>query len=120
VRIVGKITVIIFALSLFASPLMACLLPDSTLTAEEHECCRRMAGKCGEMPSSHSCCKIAIRDTDQYLSNSRTLLVAPAPLTIACLPVKIGLPEHISLFVSLAGAHAPPESPPLRTSILRI
>jgi len=34
VKVVGKFAVLLMALSVFASPLMACLLPDSTLTEE--------------------------------------------------------------------------------------
>jgi hypothetical protein len=122
VKSVGKFAVLLLALSLFASPLMACLLPNSSLTGEERECCRQMAGKCDEMPSSHSCCKTTVRDTDPYLSNSRVQISAPAQATLAILPVSeiIGLPDLISQFVISSDSHAPPESPPVKSSILRI
>jgi hypothetical protein len=101
---------------------MACLQPDATLTTEERECCRRMAGECGKMPSSHSCCKTTVRETDPYLSNSRLPIDAPAQTKLAILPVSeiIGLPGLVSQFVTSSDAHAPPASPPVETSILRI
>jgi hypothetical protein len=122
VRSVCKLAVLVLTLSIFASPLMACLQPDATLTTEERECCRKMAGDCGKMPASHSCCKTTVRDTDPYLSNSRVQISVPAQATLAILPVSeiIGLPDLISQFVISSDAHAPPESPPLETSILRI
>lgn len=122
VRSVCKLAALLLALSVFASPLMACLQPDATLTTEERECCRKMAGECGKMPSSHSCCKTTVRDTDPYLSNSRVQISAPAQATLAILPVNeiIGLPDLASQFVISSDAHAPPESPPVKTSILRI
>jgi len=101
---------------------MACLLPDTAMTDEERECCRQMAGNCEEMPSSHSCCQPTVRDTDPYLSASRLPISAPVQATVAVLPVSeiIGLPDLVSQFVTSSDAHAPPESPPVKTSILRI
>ncbi len=119
---IGKLAVLLLTLSIFALPLMACLQPDATLTPEERECCRKMAGECEEMPSSHSCCKTTVRETDPYLSSSRLSMSAPAHATVALLSVSemIGLPDRISPFVTSSDAHAPPESPPVETSILRI
>jgi hypothetical protein len=81
-----------------------------------------MAGDCEEMPASHSCCKMTVRDTDPYLSNSRVQISAPAQAAVGVLPVSetIGLPNLISQFVISSDAHPPPESPPIKTSILRI
>jgi len=101
---------------------MACLSPGSALTDEERECCRQMAGECGEMSSSHSCCKTTVRDSDPYLSNSRIAISAHADATLAILPISkiIGLPDDISGFAAASDAHAPPELPPAKISILRI
>ncbi len=121
-KTVCKLAALLLALSVFASPLMACLQPNATLTTEERECCRKMAGECGKMPSSHSCCKTTVREIDPYLSNSRVQISVPAQATLAILPVNeiIGLPDLISQFLTSSDAHAPPESPPVQTSILRI
>src|SRR3954454_4782119 len=46
-----------------ASSVLACVLPYAQMTAEEYDCCQKMAGDCGDManmPASdmeHSCCK---------------------------------------------------------------
>ncbi len=83
---------------------MACLSPGSALTDEERECCRQMA------------------DSDPYLSNSRIAISAHADATLAILPISkiIGLPDDISGFAAASDAHAPPELPPAKISILRI
>jgi hypothetical protein len=122
VRSLCKLATLLLALSVFASPLMACLQPETTLTSEERECCRKMAGDCGEMPASHPCCKTTVRDTDPYLSNSRVQISAHAQATPAILPVSeiIGLRDLVSEFVTSSDAHLPPESPPVETSVLRI
>ena len=122
VKLAGKFAVLLLALSLFGSPLMACLQPDSTLTDEERECCRQMAGDCDEMPASHSCCKTTVRENEPYLSHSRLSISGPPQATLAILPVIQGsdLAEGIFQFAASSDAHAPPESPPSRTSILRI
>jgi hypothetical protein len=119
---VGKLGLVLLALSLFASPLMACLLPNSALTDEERECCRQMAGDCGQMPSSHSCCRAVIRDSDPYVSSSRVAPTVPSSLTIAVLPLgqAVALPARISLLISFLDTHSPPQSPPKEVSILRI
>jgi len=119
---VGKLAALLLTLSIFASPLMACLLPDTAMTDEERECCRQMAGNCEEMPSSHSCCQPKVRDTDPYLSASRLRISAPSQAALAVLPVSkvIGWPDLISQFVTSSDAHTSPESPPVKTSILRI
>jgi hypothetical protein len=121
VKLVGKFAVSLLALSLFASPLMACLVAYNTLSDAERECCRQMAGSCDEMPSSHSCCQTAVRDNGPYLSNPRITIAAPAPIALVVLPFNktIGLPDNTSQFVA-TDAHAPPGSPPSKTSILRI
>jgi hypothetical protein len=121
VKSVGKVAVSLLALSFFASPVMACLLPSQALTDEERECCRQMAGNCDETPSSHSCCQAIIRDGGPYICNSHVVVSAPAQVALAILPLDktIGLPENTSQFVAL-DAHAPPGSPPSHTSILRI
>ena len=69
----GKLAVLSLVISLWASPVMACMLPDIALTVEERECCKDMANECGQMdmPSSHSCCKLTVRDIDSYLINAR-------------------------------------------------
>lgn len=46
-----------------AAPLLACIMPEHAMTAQERECCKDMAQMCGSsnMPASHSCCKKEVR-----------------------------------------------------------
>jgi hypothetical protein len=122
VKSVGKFAILLLTLSIFASPLMACLQPDSALTDEERECCRQMAGDCEGMPSSHSCCKTTVRDGDPYLNSSRFSISGHPQDALAVLPIikMIDLSESNSQFLACSDAHDPPESPPSKTSILRI
>jgi hypothetical protein len=64
-RLVGKVGASLLSLLLFAAPIMACALPAMAMSAEERECCRRMAQECGNngMAKSHSCCQtVSVRD----------------------------------------------------------
>ena len=73
VKSISKLAIAALMLSLWVSPLAACVLPDSVLTVEEQECCRQMADQCGQMqmPASHSCCTPTVRQIDPYLINQR-------------------------------------------------
>ena len=123
VRWTGKFAVLALALSLWASPLMACMLPDALLTVEERECCKQMADDCGQMdmPASHSCCKLVVREADSYLVNFRfptvhsvvdiVLFVTTTENSFPLSPARVN--------TGLVG-HSPPVSPPETISILRI
>jgi len=117
----GKFTALLLAVALFSSPLMACLQPGNALTAEERECCRQMAGKCGG-EFSHSCCKSTLRDAVPYISSSRSTISVPLHVPVAILPVAAGLVSRNSdsLFFARSKIRAPAESPPEKISILRI
>jgi len=123
VKWTGKLVILSLALSLGASPLMACMLPDSTLTPEERECCKRMADQCGQMeiPSSHSCCTVTVRQIDPYIINPR-FASTHSQLVVAPLigGTDVFLPAGLSQVGSLAQADSPPVSPPQVASILRI
>lgn len=62
-RRAAAIIFMLVALSWSAAPLVACIVPDRVMTAQERECCKHMADMCGsaEMPQSHTCCKIEVR-----------------------------------------------------------
>lgn len=123
VKWTGKVVVLLMAFSVWASPLMACMLPDAALTQDERQCCQEMDGDCGQMdmPASHSCCKLTVRDLDPYLVNSRASAVHPQPVVI--LPQTsshISLPQNLSQFELLVSAHSPPILLSDTSSILRI
>jgi hypothetical protein len=58
----------VFALAvLFAAlPVMACAVPNAAMTAAERECCKKMAGQCGDMgmAKSHPCCQVTATPAD--------------------------------------------------------
>lgn len=122
VKWTGKFVVLLMALSVFASPLMACMLPDTALTQEERECCQDMDGRCGQMdmPASHSCCKLTVRDFDPYLVNSRVSMVHQPVLILPHSSNHVFLPQDLSRPEFLLSDHSPPLFLPDTSSILRI
>lgn len=123
-KLVAKIGVFAVALALSAMPAMACLLSTAALTADEHECCKRMANQCGKagMPTSHSCCQRLTGPENNFLksdkvqidhiANNSYVADISAALVLTELPV-----VHASLDVT---DHGPPGSPPATISVLRI
>ena len=122
VKWTGKIAVLVMAVSVWASPLMACMLPDALLTDEERECCKSMNDDCGQMdmPSSHSCCKVVVRQSDSYLINSRFPTIHPAPAVMLLVVDVSPSPANAMVTRSPFHGHSPPLSPPDTISILRI
>jgi hypothetical protein len=118
-----KIAVLVLVLSVWASPLMACMLPDAVLTVEERECCKSMADDCGgmAMPASHSCCKVVVRQADAYLINSRFPTVhSVTSVTLFVFTIEHSLPATPLQANTMFAGHSPPISPPETISILRI
>lgn len=123
VKWTGKLVVLLMALSVWASPLMACMLPDMPLTQEERECCQNMDGDCGQMdmPASHSCCKLTVHDLDPYLINSRTSAVEPQPVLVLPHTMNHNSPlQHPSQAEFPVSTHSPPILLLDSSSVLRI
>jgi hypothetical protein len=123
VKWTGKLAVLVMVISVWASPVMACMVPDALLTDEERECCKNMANDCGrtEMPASHSCCKVVTRQIDSYLINSRFPTVHPAPAVTLFIAEDVNPSTANAMVASFAfRGHSPPVSPPHSISILRI
>ena len=123
VRWTGKFAVLALVVSLWASPLMACMLPDALLTVEERECCKSMADDCGQMdmPASHSCCKVVVRQADSYLVNTRFPTVhSIVGFTLFVVTPESSLPVIPEPMNTAFTGHSPPISPPETVSILRI
>ena len=122
VKWTGKFVVLVLTLSVWASPLMACMLPDAMLTLEERECCQTMAGQCGDMdmPTSHSCCTPTVRENAPYLIGTR--FAAPVSQAVAALQVTGAaiFTDSVSHVYNWDSTHSPPLSPPETISILRI
>src|SRR5271163_1482531 len=119
----GKLAALALTLALWASPLMACVLPGSVFTAQGWECCRKMAMQCGqkETPSSHSCCKPAVHQTNSYVTKPR--FTSAHPKRVAAMLRAGGniLPPASDTHAgSLTQAHGPPFLSAVTISILRI
>jgi len=117
------LAVLLLALSLFASPVVACMVPDALLTEAERDCCSTMADQCGgtAMSESHSCCKMTVREIDPYLTNSRFApdQVQPAAAVFDAAD-SVPSPETFSSMTLWAHTHSPPISPPESITVLRI
>jgi hypothetical protein len=95
-------------------PVMACLTPDAQLTREEKECCRKMAGDCGDMgmDSSHSCCTQVQHSENSYLAasafhvNAAAMVCAAAPLVLSGIPEAAAAPTDFQIFHSPPGLRA--------------
>ena len=123
VKSIGKLAILALTLPLWASPLAACVLPDSVLTVEEQECCREMADQCGqmEMPSSHSCCTLTARQIDPYLINQRFKSGHSQPVATALIAGRDTLtPAGVSQTGLRTVTHSPPVLHAETISILRI
>jgi hypothetical protein len=118
----GKLAALSLVISIWASPVMACMLPDIALTVEERECCSDMGDQCGQMdmPSSHSCCKITVHEIDSYLINARFAPDHSQPAVVPVLSNDIPLPAILMQADSQTQGHSPPASPPETIAILRI
>ena len=124
VKWASKLAVLVMMMSAWASPLMACMVPDALLTDEERECCKNMADDCGQMmgmPESHSCCKVVTQQIDSYLINSRFPTVHPAPAVTLFVAMDVN-PSTANTMVASSQfhGHSPPISSPHNISILRI
>jgi hypothetical protein len=125
-RSLSKFGVAAMLLVLLATPIMACVMPATAMTAAERDCCKRMAQECGRdaMTKSHSCCQTttvhenlpAIKSSSDVGSrNLGGVLVYAVPRN----PLLIAMTES-GLSVREADIHSPPVSPPASISILRI
>jgi hypothetical protein len=58
-KIIRKVGVFALAVLFAGLPVMACVVPNAAMTAAERDCCKKMAGQCGEMgmAKSHPCCQ---------------------------------------------------------------
>jgi hypothetical protein len=123
VKWTSKLAVLVLVVSVWASPAVACMLPDADLTGEERECCKSMADDCGRMamPASHSCCKVVVRQADAYLINSRFPNVhSVSSVTLFVSTIEHSLPPTLLQANTMFDGHLPPASPPETISILRI
>jgi starvation-inducible outer membrane lipoprotein len=101
------------------APLLACMMPECTMTAQEHECCKHMAQMCGSsnMPQSHSCCKTEVRFGGTMVATSEHHNVPQLQLIAT---VNDSTEPHFPENLLASRPHHPPGEFLPETTILRI
>jgi hypothetical protein len=109
-----------------AMPVLACAMPNSAMTAAERECCKKMAGQCGDMgmAKSHPCCQKTSTSSDFDALKTASSQDHHFSLTVFH---ALALPFAVSSNSSLAQwsfstlyPHGPPGLAPTFQTILRI
>ena len=115
----AAIVVALLVMCWTAAPLLACVIPDRAMTAQERECCKHMAKMCGSpnMPQSHSCCKTEVRPgTTMVVTNNHQS--GPVLQIVAALHVPRSS-QYSDWFHKNTTHHPPSEYLP-DTTVLRI
>ena len=125
-KLLIKLGVSALALMLAALPVAACVLPGTSMTSAERECCKKMAEQCGDMgmAKSHACCKVtatpadfhALKTASSQLDHVSLVLFHALPLT-AQTDVYFSLAQWSS---RVSCTHSPPGLESLTTTVLRI
>jgi hypothetical protein len=113
-----KLVAVALALLLLGQPIAACMSADQTMTAEEHNCCMKMASMCDAsgMPTSHSCCKHSVSPQGVTPYKARNSEAALAVLSAEAIPAS----QMPMLKGDTRFSESPPESPPKISTVLRI
>ncbi len=121
-----KVGVSALAFMLAALPVAACVLPGVAMSSAERECCKKMAGQCGDlgMAQSHPCCKVTATPADFHaLKTAPSQLDHPTPALLHALPLT-GQTDTYFLLAQWSSrvscTHSPPGLESLATTILRI
>jgi len=113
--------VLLLATSL--TPAMACMVPAAQMSAQERACCRAMSNQCGQtgMPASHGCCREAPPSLNDRALETKAVAFHPVAVRVVWL-ADSELVNPLARVTAWAERpdDAPPKSPPLTASILRI
>jgi hypothetical protein len=116
IKLVAALALMVLSLQ----PLASCF--SSEMTQTDEECCRQMAGDCGQvsMPTSHSCCRYVDR-ADSARPEAKSSGVSTVPVAL------ISLDSQAFIFLAsrtganiAATAESPPGSPSRFLQALRI
>ena len=109
-----------------ALPVMACVVPNGAMTPAEHECCKKMAGQCGDMgmAKSHPCCQVTATPADFHaLKTASSQLQHVSLVLFHALPPTAQANGYFSLAQlssRVSCTHSPPGLESTTTTILRI
>jgi len=114
---------LLLLLFLSFAPSERCAAAGAQLTQQELACCRMMKNQCGpmDMSAAHNCCRKSLQASHSAALQIRPVDISPnttlaAHPTLATLTVR----SWASREWAEAAEHAPPKSPPLSISVLRI
>src|SRR5258708_40333218 len=118
----------VFALAvLFAGlPVMACVVQNAGMTSAERECCKKMAGQCGDMgmAKSHPCCQLTATPADFHaLKTASSQLHHVSLVLFHALPLTSQADTYSSLAQwssRVSCTHSPPGLESLTATVLRI
>jgi len=125
-KLVQKVAVFALAVLFAALPVMACVVPNAAMTAAERECCKKMAGHCGDigMAKSHPCCQVTATPSDVHaLKTASSQLHHVSLVLLHALPPTAQTDAYVSLAQwssRVSCTHSPPGLESLTTTILRI
>jgi hypothetical protein len=125
-KLVQKVAVFALAGLFAALPVMACVVPNAAMTAAERECCKKMAGQCGDMgmAKSHPCCRSTATPADFHaLKTASSQLHHGSLVLFHALPLTSRPDRHSPLTQwssRVSCTHSPPGLESLSTTVLRI
>ena len=112
---------------LFAAlPVMACAVPNTAMTFAERECCKKMAGQCGDMgmAKSHPCCQVTATPADFHaLKTASSQLHHVSLILLHALPPTSQAQTYFrsaQWSSRVSCSHGPPGLDSLATTVLRI
>jgi hypothetical protein len=117
-RRTSQFAAVLLIMAVAAMPVIACVVPERQMTAEEQSCCKKMANDCesSAMPASHSCCQ---HPGARHTANITGIRTGDISLCLASL-----VETPFSPVIPIGGNANPfgslPESPPKISTILRI
>jgi hypothetical protein len=123
VRVFRQFGVLVLLLVSSIAPVMACMMPDAQMNAQERACCRMMKGQCGQMgmPTSHGCCQRTPQGVHRNALDTKTVTFQPVAITTIWLEASELLnPDSVTTEWLERPEYSPPKSPPATVSILRI
>jgi hypothetical protein len=125
-KLVQKVAVFALAVLFAGLPVMACVVPNAAMTVAERECCKKMAGQCGDMgmAKSHPCCQVTATPADFHaLKTASSQLHHVSLVLLHALPLTAQTDTYCSLAQwssRVSCTHSPPGLESLTTTVLRI
>jgi hypothetical protein len=126
VKLLSKVGVYALAIVFGALPVMACVVPNGAMTPAERECCKKMAGQCGDMgmAKSHPCCQVTATPADFHALKTASSQLRHVSLVLChALPLTAQADSYFSLAQWSSRdscTHSPPGLEFLTTTVLRI